>query len=287
MKKLKCPYCSENWYVEDNDLDKQSICPFCLKILREKVEFLKYDSIGKAIYGAVDRMGKDILNDSHQLLSFMMDIAPGLRKELHIFSRVITNEYLIYIKKAFEQNTEITKAIINKLHHMFIEEEGLSDDWADILCVGISDAVLFTRGIGISSVLKAEVTNYYIESNVRKKLNKLLLEPNQPNNIITRTIQKSCRTYNATAFAQKLRKGNQSIASQDFDTALEQFQQVANIGYVPAYGFVADIYFKKKKYKKAWKWYLKLAELGNAIGEYNVGYFYLEGLYVKKIHIWL
>lgn len=72
------------------------------------------------------------------------------------------------------------------------------------------------------------------------------------------------------------------LSNNRIEEALEQYRQVANLGHIPAYSMVADIYYKKKNYKKAWKWYTKAAEEGDSIGQYYVGCFYWEGIHVQK-----
>ena len=63
---------------------------------------------------------------------------------------------------------------------------------------------------------------------------------------------------------------------------MEEYRMAANGGYVPAYNSIASIYYSKKNYKKAWKWYLKAADANDSEGQYYVGVFYLNGLHVKK-----
>jgi hypothetical protein len=52
--------------------------------------------------------------------------------------------------------------------------------------------------------------------------------------------------------------------------------------YVLAYSKIAAIYEGDKDYQKAWTWYIKAAEAGDAEGEYHMACFYDKGLYVQK-----
>ena len=91
MKKLRCQMCAGTWIVEENDLEKQRVCPCCASSIQGKVEFETYDSLDKAIYGAVTKMGDGILQNLRQLSGFMMDTAPNLKKEIRIFSKTVTD----------------------------------------------------------------------------------------------------------------------------------------------------------------------------------------------------
>jgi len=68
----------------------------------------------------------------------------------------------------------------------------------------------------------------------------------------------------------------------DSSKATELLQAAANQGFIPAWHGIAKQYFEQKNYKRAWKWYLKLADAGDPDGQYYVGLFYLHGYHVTK-----
>lgn len=90
------------------------------------------------------------------------------------------------------------------------------------------------------------------------------------------------KTYDSSACRSLFETAERYRSANRIDDALEQYRQAANYGYVPAFNLIAEIYYLKKNYKKAWKWYLKSAEANDSIGQYYVGYFYQEGLHVQK-----
>lgn len=145
MKKLKCKVCEKEWYVENNVLDKINVCPFCAVSFREKMEIKVFDSLDKAIYGAISKKGIDILQNMRQLSGYLLDIAPSLKKEIHIFSKAISEDYARYIKTTFEQDEESAKITINKLRHLLITEEGLSGEWADLICNQLLGAISYMK----------------------------------------------------------------------------------------------------------------------------------------------
>lgn len=148
--------------VENEDLEKLMVCPYCGISIRGKVEFKDYDTLDKAIYGAIAKMGKTVLSNPRQLSGFMMNIAPGLNKEIRIFSKTVTKDYISYIKNAFDENVDVAENLINKLHHLFVEEEGLSDNWADKLCTGLYGAILYSKGIGTTRTVNVKISDYVI-----------------------------------------------------------------------------------------------------------------------------
>lgn len=93
---------------------------------------------------------------------------------------------------------------------------------------------------------------------------------------------KAASTYDPTALKTFMSNAEKMLATNNTDTAMEEYRMAANEGYVPAYNSIASIYYSKKNYKKAWKWYLKAADANDSEGQYYVGVFYLNGLHVKK-----
>lgn len=49
MKKLKCNQCLEEWYIEEEQIKKLQVCPFCRNVLQHQVSFEEIDSLGKAV----------------------------------------------------------------------------------------------------------------------------------------------------------------------------------------------------------------------------------------------
>lgn len=347
MKRIKCDSCAGKWMVENEDLEKLTVCPYCGVSIQGEVEFTDYDTLDKAIYGAIAKMGKTVLSNPRQLSGFMMDTAPGLKKEIRIFSKTVTEDYITHIKNAFDEDVDAVENTINKLHHLFVEEEGLSDNWADMLCTGLYGAILYSKGIGTTRICNVEISDYTITTS--KKQDTLDNQGTIGNSIRSKTVnkyesvneisydilkhykcsicgfiidgydlehgdskecpvcsanrwketdeqtqdyeektqvhpfyQKPQNSYDSDACRSLLETAERCRSDNRLDDALEQYRKAANYGYVPAYNSIAEIYYLKRNYKKAWKWYLKSAEANDSIGQYYVGFFYQEGLHVPK-----
>lgn len=333
--------------VENEDLEKLTVCPYCGVSIQGEVEFTDYDTLDKAIYGAIAKMGKTVLSNPRQLSGFMMDTAPGLKKEIRIFSKTVTEDYITHIKNAFDEDVDAVENTINKLHHLFVEEEGLSDNWADMLCTGLYGAILYSKGIGTTRICNVEISDYTITTS--EKQDTLDNQGTIGNSIRSKTVnkyesvneisydilkhykcsicgfiidgydlehgdskecpvcsanrwketdeqtqdyeektqvhpfyQKPQNSYDSDACRSLLETAERCRSDNRLDDALEQYRKAANYGYVPAYNSIAEIYYLKRNYKKAWKWYLKSAEANDSIGQYYVGFFYQEGLHVPK-----
>lgn len=347
MKRIKCDSCAGKWMVENEDLEKLTVCPYCGVSIQGEVEFTDYDTLDKAIYGAIAKMGKTVLSNPRQLSGFMMDTAPGLKKEIRIFSKTVTEDYITHIKNAFDEDVDAVENTINKLHHLFVEEEGLSDNWADMLCTGLYGAILYSKGIGTTRICNVEISDYTITTS--EKQDTLDNQGTIGNSIRSKTVnkyesvneisydilkhykcsicgfiidgydlehgdskecpvcsanrwketdeqtqdyeektqvhpfyQKPQNSYDSDACRSLLETAERCRSDNRLDDALEQYRKAANYGYVPAYNSIAEIYYLKRNYKKAWKWYLKSAEANDSIDQYYVGFFYQEGLHVPK-----
>lgn len=178
MKRFKCDVCSGIWIVEDTDMEKQKVCPFCASSIQETIEFSAYDSLDKVIYKAVIKKGKDILRNPKQLFGFIMDTAPNLKKETRILSKIVSDNYMEYIRDAFEQKIDVVETTMNKIHNLFVKEEGLSNDWADILCRGFYGAIQYINGVGTTKHINVKIDDFEI------------LQKVNPNDIETKLVRK-------------------------------------------------------------------------------------------------
>lgn len=181
--------------VEDTDLEKQRVCPYCTASIQEKMEFSEYDSLAKVIYGAVLKMGKNVLQNPRRLSGFMMDTAPALKKEIRIFSKTMNESYVGSIKNALEQEVEAAEVTINKLHHVFVEEDGLSDSWADMLCTELYDAILYIKGIGTTRTINVIIKDFEV---TQSELSKSDTEDQQVEGTIIIPMKTSTKTVSDT-----------------------------------------------------------------------------------------
>lgn len=157
MKQLKCLKCSKIWYVGDAELNSVNTCPFCSSQIRCKGTIGNIDTLGKAIYQAISTGGLDLLTSSERISGYLLDLLPDQKKEIRIFTKTFDDDYLSMYRDAFEQTGTGIEVTMNKLRSVFIEEEGLSDTWANMLCENCQMAIAYYQGKGIPDVLSAEI----------------------------------------------------------------------------------------------------------------------------------
>lgn len=297
MKKLRCKLCNATWYIEEEMFDKQNVCPCCAKELREKVDIVEFDSLDKAIYGVITKAGINILQNPRQLLGYLLDIAPELKKEIRIFSKAYNEEYLMYVRDVFEKEISEAELVLYKLRHIFIEEEGLSENWADMLCAGIWGAVKYTKGIGISTITFAEIEEieFVSKEGNKKEISEKIKSGYESvasdtdislkrdtyidNSISKRRYGDDAKKTYELAISYYLGKGR----SKDEKEALKLLRKVANYdNYIPAYNYLGDIYCKKRIFEKAIQWYRKSAAVEDIDGLVMLGYIYQKGYGTSK-----
>ncbi len=199
LKKIKCKLCLQHWYMEDEEVDKIKACPVCLADLRKKGTISKADSLGKALYMAVSERGRDILANPSQISGYLFDIVPELRKEVRIFSKFFSGEYLAVYRDAFEMDIPDAEVSMNKLKHALVEEEGLSQTWADMLYENCLTAIKYTKGIGLQDIMLAEVTEVNFKKNQRTDAVQITASKRNTGAVKERTEETSfdCRTISA------------------------------------------------------------------------------------------
>lgn len=261
MKKLKCKLCYETWYVEERNIDKLCVCPYCAEEIRKKNNITEFDSLDKAIYGVIVNTGIGIFENRKQLFGHLLDIAPGLRKEIHIFDKACNKECLTYVKEMFEKEVSEAEQILFKLRHIFIEEEGLSENWADMLSAGILGAVKYTEGIGISDVMLVEVENMEFPFNGY-------------NNENMETPEALVRKGDAYCWGEGVEK-NRSEAAKWYKKAAEQGHADAQYKYANCLFWGEGVVENKSE---AIKWYKKAAEQGNVDAQHEYAFICGHGI---------
>ena len=164
MKQLKCLKCGKIWYVDDAKLNFVNTCPFCSSQIRFKGTIGTIDTLGKAIYQAISTGGLDLLTSNERISGYLLDLLPDQKKEIRIFTKTFDDDYLSMYRNAFEQTENDIEATMNKLKSVFIEEEGLSDIWANMLCENCQMAIAYYQGRGITDVLSAEIGEINLQS---------------------------------------------------------------------------------------------------------------------------
>lgn len=160
MQKIVCNHCGGKWYIDNADSAHMKSCLYCQKPLRQKKEITALDTLDKVIFKAVSSLGTDALSQPRQLAGYMMDIAPEFKKELRILTRALSDEYYTIVRDAFTKDMPSAELLISKLRTLLIEDDGLSESWADILCNSYMGAIRYFHGIGLEETLLASVENY-------------------------------------------------------------------------------------------------------------------------------
>ena len=160
MQKIVCNQCGGKWYIDNADITQMRCCLYCQNPVRQKKEITTLDTLDKVIFKAVSSLGMDVLSQPRQLAGYMMDIAPEFKKELRILTRALSDEYYTIVRDAFSKDIASAELLISKLRTLLIEDDGLSESWADILCNSYMGAIRYFHGIGLEETLLATVENY-------------------------------------------------------------------------------------------------------------------------------
>lgn len=165
MKQLKCQKCSKIWYVDDTELNNINFCPYCSTPIRRKGSIGTIDTLGKAIYSAISVGGLDLLTSGEKISGYLLDLVPELKKEIRIFTKTFDSEYMPLYRNAFEQSDHNIEITMNKLKSAFVEEEGLSDTWANMLCDNCQMAISYYKGRGLPDVFSCQIQDVPIVMN--------------------------------------------------------------------------------------------------------------------------
>lgn len=294
MKKIRCQLCDGTWIVKKEDLEKQKVCPYCGASVQGKVEFEAYDSLDKAIYGAITKMGEGVLQNLRQMSGFMLDTAPNLKKEIRIFSKTVTDDYVSYIRTIFNQNLAEAEMTTRKLKQLFIEEEGLSESWADMICDGLHGALLYYKGIGCTRLAfeyykKAADKEYPPAEYALGQMYYFGQDCEKNDQEALYWISKAAKELDdsdAYVVLAMVLKESEDEDVKDEGKAFLYAKRAAEMGDENAYNLLGTMYELgcgvEQSYENAIKYYKLAAENGVEIAFLNIGAFYQAGIGVPK-----
>lgn len=298
MKKICCQLCNNTWIVETEDLVKQQVCPYCRSPLQGKVKFDIYNSLDKAIYVAIANMGDGVFQNIRQLSGFLMDIAPNLKKEIRIFCKNVTDNYTSYIRILFNQELDVAEETLQKLRNLFIEEEGLSETWADLICDSLHGALLYYKGSKGTRLLNIHVEDFELyppKEEVRFTLppkHSGSVESNQTGAPSPKLINKTSNSDITPSKEQLAVDGDPGGLCElafnyyngtngymkDERKALSLLKESAYYyKHIPAYNYLGRVFMKRREFDSASKWFQKSAAANNVEGLCMMGHFYQKG----------
>jgi len=162
MKKVQCLKCSEIWYGDDKDISRFKLCPFCGVRSFDKEKIEAADTLDKALYCAYNEYGAAIFQQYRRLCAYMMDISSNISKELKIFSRILNQEYAQMLFELFSNHINV-QSVIQNLKIQFMDNEGLTEQWANLLCQSIATAYNAQKGYGYIKY-NFDVSDFILES---------------------------------------------------------------------------------------------------------------------------
>ena len=282
MKQIKCKLCGKIWYLDNGEENNLKVCPFCKSVVRKKQKIERIKNLGEAIYYAISENGIDILTSVGKITGFMYDTVPELRKEIKIFAKTFDEEYLAQYREAFAQDARTTGITLNKLKEIFIEEEGLSETWADTLCANCYQAVRYYKGERLTDIMLVEITDWEfsmpeIENDYENYINEESIFELEDTSIAN-TIKKS-RVEKSNKLDEEYKNGLQCEIEGDDKDALQWYGQS---GYGQSYVRAAKLLDIKGNYKRAWMYIVRAAEMGDGEGLYYQGLYYQTGRHVKQ-----
>ena len=75
--------------------------------------------------------GREILREKNRLAAYLADLLPGQKREVRIFSKSCSDAMLRMFDEADSRDGESQLRTVYKVRHMLMEEEGLTEEWAE------------------------------------------------------------------------------------------------------------------------------------------------------------
>ena len=288
MKRITCNSCKKHWLLDDNDVHFQKNCPFCgiSTVKQLDLRSISVQSFQEAVLLALQTLGDDILFNPTRLSGFIMDIEPKYSKELRIFKRVIANEYSSNINEMYGKDSNELNILISKYRQNLVENEGLSNEWLNLICTTLSyvllnkDSTLIQEldGVTLENIDECTASDKVesIDSSVFwKSFHALSDAPDWAKNDLINAITNF--KDNGTTIKEIGTDKTKIIPKSEI------INQIIFKQYCAVINELAMLHYTNKKYKEAWKLFVKTAdEQGDSEGAYCVAYFFENGIHVKK-----
>ena len=283
MKQIKCKSCGKIWYLDNGEENYLKVCPFCESAVKEKQKIESTKNLGEAIYYALSERGIDMLSSVGKISGFLYDMVPELKKEIKIFTKTFDEEYLTLYRDAFAQDLKSVEITMNKLRRIFIDEEGLSEIWADMLCENCYQAVMYYQGEGLPEIMLAEISDWEIEIQEPQIIYKdrvVEVSPTLPDSITIDNVSANKPANSNIGYQdEEYKNGLDCEMRGDYENALYWYGQS---NYSQSYVKAAKLIDAKGNYKRAWRWIIKAADRGEGEGLYMQGLYFQTGRHVKK-----
>lgn len=292
LKELKCRLCGHSWIVSDNVLTETKVCPFCANNIRQIVEIDVFDTFDKVLYHSLKKLGLDAYTVPKKMAGYMLDLAPQLSKEIHVYFRM-TDKNLLAVRKLFDLSVEDANIGFAKLKQVLIDSEGLSDVWARFICDKSLLAMKLIKGVGSNINLLVDIKDIDVitKNTVIKVDNKNIpvvrMISNAVSGIDTYSYVHGNRPEPASISDRKLKQYLNAYSLEEsgkYDEASSIYRILADDSnpIIPACVRLSFIHKKLNQTKASWKWLIYAAEAGDGEAAYFVGKQYWCGEYVQK-----
>lgn len=144
MKEFKCRICKKEWFVDDSLIDSVVACPFCLYKVPAKRE-INVDSFETAVLKVIVDYGVEIVSDRRKFLSYLTDIGYNYRKEIKILSNACDSKTFSNFFDITKCDLIVGKDKIKKIHNRLIDDEGIAEQWATIICDAFYKALNYNK----------------------------------------------------------------------------------------------------------------------------------------------
>lgn len=133
MKECVCDNCNEHWFVKEGKEKNIKGCPFCLNEFYKPKEIIVC-SFETAIQKVLASMTTEILKERNRFIAYLLDIGTQFRKEIHILSNACDDGSFLRLYDISKLSSREAKKEFSKFKCFLVEEEGISEIWAELIC---------------------------------------------------------------------------------------------------------------------------------------------------------
>lgn len=140
-------------------------CPFCRNdiTITKKNEIVSFEA---AICRVIEDMTIEILKERQRFIAYLLDVSNEYKKEIHILANACDNTTFEKLYMIAQNDEDTASVKLKMLQKKLVNEEGISDTWANTICKAFCKA--FGFNIGYDLLIKND-------TNDKKRINPQVL----------------------------------------------------------------------------------------------------------------
>lgn len=232
MKIVYCKTCCKYVLDRRKELATTVECPSCSTLISDGVNSYDCDSLGRTIYAAAAVGGSMNSVEPKRLVALMADISPTLNRETRMFSKVFDASCAGLAMQMLQDDSIEAESAAKRIKAILVNEEGLSEIWADSISSSLHIAALYLRNAPLPEIEELEQELSTSISQSGHKIEQMKAKSDESSGEANRKLyqgyENSGESSKGANISALLDRGFMALEDEEWGRAINFFDQVLN-----------------------------------------------------------